>query len=102
MHEANALSGYFKKLEETHRAVEVLRPAWNQKQAVLESTIDYVKNISEVRIHVERAIQRIKTFHILDGEEKLSIKNIAEQIFTICAYLVNLQNPIVKRIKSLT
>jgi hypothetical protein len=38
--------------------------------------------------HVERAIQRIKTFHILDGEEKLYIKNIAEQIFTICAYLV--------------
>jgi hypothetical protein len=34
MHEATALSGYFKKLEETHRAVEVLRPAWNQKQAV--------------------------------------------------------------------
>jgi hypothetical protein len=43
MHKATALSCYFKKLEETHRAVEVLRPAWNQKQAVLESTIDYVK-----------------------------------------------------------
>jgi hypothetical protein len=32
------------------------------------------ENISEVRIHVERAIQRIKTFHILDGEEKLTMK----------------------------
>ena len=30
MHEATALSGYFKKFEETHRAVEVIRPAWNQ------------------------------------------------------------------------
>jgi 3-deoxy-D-manno-octulosonate 8-phosphate phosphatase KdsC-like HAD superfamily phosphatase len=55
------------------------------------------ENISKVRIHVERAMQRIKTFHILDGEGKLSMKDIAEQIFTVCAYLVNLQSPIVKK-----
>jgi hypothetical protein len=30
MHEATALSGYLKKFEETHRAVEVVTPAWNQ------------------------------------------------------------------------
>jgi hypothetical protein len=28
------------------------------------------ENIYKVRIHVERAIQRIKTFHILYGEEE--------------------------------
>jgi hypothetical protein len=69
------------------------------KQPVLKSTIDYVKigingklelmtnsesirseNIYKVRIHVERAIQRIKTFHILYGEDKLCMKDIAEQI----------------------
>ena len=55
------------------------------------------ENISEVRIHVERAIQRIKTFHILYGEDKLCMKDIAEQIFTVCAYLVNFQSPIVKK-----
>ena len=55
------------------------------------------ENISKVRIHVERAIQRIKIFHILDGEVKLSMKDVAEQIFTVCAYLVNFQNPIVKK-----
>jgi hypothetical protein len=43
------------------------------------------------------AIQRIKTFHILDGEVKLSMKDIAEQIFTVCAYLMNLQSPIVNK-----
>jgi hypothetical protein len=66
MHEATAHSCYFKKFEETHRAVEVFGPAWNQS-------------------------------HLLDGEEKLPMKDIAEQIFTICAYLVNLQSPIVKK-----
>jgi hypothetical protein len=43
------------------------------------------ENIFKVRIHVERAIQRIKTFHILVGEDKLSMKDIAIQIFTVCA-----------------
>ena len=54
------------------------------------------ENISKVRIHVERAIQRIKIVHILDGEEKLPMKDITEQIFTICAYLVKFQSHIVK------
>jgi hypothetical protein len=54
------------------------------------------ERISNVRIHIERAIQRIKTYHILDGELKLSMKHIAEQVFTVCAYLVNFQTSIVK------
>ena len=54
------------------------------------------EKISSVRTHIERAIQRIKTFHILDGELKLSMKEIAEQVFTVCAYLVNFQTPIVQ------
>ena len=54
------------------------------------------EKISSVRIHIERAIQRIKTFHILDGELKLSMKEVAEQVFTVCAYLVNFQTAIVQ------
>lgn len=55
------------------------------------------EDISKVRIHVEHAIQRIKTFHILDGELKLSMKELAEQIFTVCGYLINFQTPIVRK-----
>ena len=54
------------------------------------------EKISKIRIHIERAIQRIKTYHILDGELKLSMKHISEQVFTVCAYLVNFQAPIIK------
>jgi predicted CDP-diglyceride synthetase/phosphatidate cytidylyltransferase len=32
MHEATALSGYFKRFEETHRAVKVLKSTWNQSR----------------------------------------------------------------------
>ena len=47
-------------------------------------------------MHVERIMQRIKVYHILDGDLRLSMKHIAEQIFTVCAYLTNFQNPIPK------
>ena len=56
------------------------------------------ENISKVRIHVERAIQRIKTFHILDGEDKLSMKDIAEQIFTVCAYFGEFSKPYCQKV----
>ena len=51
--------------------------------------------IAEARIHVERAIRRIKTFHILDNEVRLSMAHLADQIFTVCAYLINFQSPII-------
>lgn len=50
------------------------------------------EKIAEARIHVERAIQRIKTYHILDNEVQLSMAHLAEQIFTVCAYLFNFQD----------
>lgn len=54
------------------------------------------ERIAEARIHVERAIQRIKTYHILDNELRLTMFSVAEQIFTVCSFLVNFQPPILK------
>ena len=54
------------------------------------------EKIAEARIHVERAIQRIKTYNILNRQIRLSMAHLAEQIFTVCAYLVNFQPPILK------
>ena len=55
------------------------------------------EKIAEARIHVERAIQRIKTFHILDNEVCLCMAHLAEQIFTVCSYLINFQSPILQQ-----
>ncbi|KAL9982931.1 hypothetical protein ACROYT_G005046 [Oculina patagonica] len=55
------------------------------------------EKIAEARIHVERAIQRIKTFHILDNEVRLCMAHLAEQIFTVCSYLINFQSPILQQ-----
>ena len=38
------------------------------------------RRIASVRINVERAIQRIKTFHILDGVMPLSLHLISEDV----------------------
>ncbi len=45
--------------------------------------------IAAVRIHVERAIGRVKNYHILDGVLPLSLSPLANQIFTVCCMLTN-------------
>ena len=55
--------------------------------------------VAQVRIHVERIIQRIRTYHIFDSTAKLSMKDIYESIFMSCAYLTNFQLPIIREEK---
>lgn len=54
------------------------------------------EHVARSRIHVERIIQRIRTFQQLAKTARLSLVDIQEQIFTVCAYLVNLQAPIIR------
>lgn len=54
------------------------------------------KKISEARVHIERAIRRIKQFQILKTEMKMTQKDVYENIFKSCGYLVNFQDPFLK------
>ena len=45
--------------------------------------------IASFRIHVERAIGRVKIYHILDDVLHLSLYPLADQIFTVCCLLTN-------------
>ena len=47
------------------------------------------RHIASVRIHVERAIGRIKKFAILQGNFPLSMSRLANQIVCVCAWLTN-------------
>ena len=53
-------------------------------------------HIASVRIHVERAIGRIKNYHILDGILPVSVAHLADQIFYVCAYLTNFLPPLLQ------
>lgn len=50
-------------------------------------------SIASVRIHVERAIGRIKTCHILDGSLPNTLSPYATQIATVCGFLTNFLPP---------
>ena len=55
------------------------------------------KQISEARVHIERAIRKIKQFDILAGECRLAMVESYRNIFTACAFLVNFQHPFLKK-----
>ena len=54
-----------------------------------------IMSIANVRIHVERAIKRIKAWHIFSQVLVLSSFGSINQIWTVCALLVNFQYPII-------
>jgi DDE superfamily endonuclease/Helix-turn-helix of DDE superfamily endonuclease len=54
------------------------------------------KKIANARIHVERAINRIKWFKILSSVLPLSLAPLFDKILIICAALCNLLDPLVK------
>ena len=51
-------------------------------------------SIASLRIHVERAIGRIKNYHILDGTLPNTLSPYGTQIFTVCGLLTNFMPPL--------
>ena len=54
------------------------------------------QTIAAVRIHVERAIQRIKRFRQIRNEIPLSLHGTVNQIWTVCCLLCNFMDPLIK------
>ena len=52
------------------------------------------QQIASLRIHVERAISKIKNFHIWDRVVPINTFGIVNQMWSVCAFLCNAQNPI--------
>ena len=53
------------------------------------------RRIASLRIHVERAIGRIKTFGICKGTIPISMARLCNQIVCVCAFLSNFQPALV-------
>ena len=58
------------------------------------SEIERTRTIARLRIHVERAIQRLKTFRILRDQIPASMKDIASMLVQVVAALANLKGPL--------
>ena len=59
------------------------------KEEVLET-----QSIARVRIHVERAIRRVKEYHIFDSVLPLSLAGSVNQLWTVCCLLTNFRGPL--------
>jgi hypothetical protein len=55
------------------------------------------QHIAAERIHVERAIRKIKEFHIFDQIIPLSLSGSINQIWAVCGKLTLFQNPIISQ-----
>ena len=62
---------------------------------MLRENVFKTKYIASERIHVERAIQRIKIFNILSNQIPITLLGIIDDIVTVCAALTNLRPPLV-------
>lgn len=56
-----------------------------------EEELQRGRHIASLRIHVERAIGRIKNYGILSGVFPLTMVRLANHIVSVCAWLTNFQ-----------
>ncbi|XP_068754595.1 uncharacterized protein [Montipora capricornis] len=54
------------------------------------------RQIARVRIHVERAIERLKDFKIFQGNLPLTLAPLADQMLIVCGALCNLLKPLAR------
>lgn len=71
-------------------------PFLRGKSQLSEEELVQTRRIASLRIHVERAMERIKNFHIFDKCIPVSLTDIADRIFIVCCVLTNFQQPLVK------
>ena len=64
-------------------------PFKGQRDQLTAEESEETARIASVRIHVERAIGRLKNYDLLNGVLPLSLAPVSDQIFTVCCYLTN-------------
>lgn len=80
------------------RQVKVVFPPFKCKKAQFskEQVFGKSKDIAKARIHIERAIGRMKEFDLLKNELPLSLLDLADDVWTIAGAKSNSQPPLIK------
>ena len=69
-------------------------PTLRNRQQMDGKEVIETQQIASLRIHIERAIRRVKEFDILNGVIPAALSGSANQIWTVCALLTNFQPPL--------
>jgi hypothetical protein len=89
--------GFLIKDELMYRRAElVMPPGAKGHEQMTSQDVQKTKAIANLRIHVERAIQRLKTFRILKNQMPLNLLPLIDDIVVTCAALCNLYSHLVK------
>lgn len=78
----------------TPRGIKLIIPPFKTKRFTRRE-IEETRRIANLRIDVERAMERVKNFRILSGVIPITLSKKTSKTFKICAGLSNLQNPLV-------
>ena len=70
-------------------------PFLSDKAQVNEEEVENTQSVASVRIHVERAISRIKMYKIITNVVPLSLAGVLNKIWTVCCMLLLFQSPII-------
>ena len=83
----------------TPRGVSLIIPPFKkQKKRFLSHEVEATKTIANLRIHVEREMERIQNIRILTGVVPITMASYASKIWKICVRFTNLSPPLVKRV----
>ena len=76
--------------------VELNIPPFLENQGQFSTQdVQKTKTIASLRIHVERAIRRVKEYHFFDSDVPLSTLGSVNQLFSIACLLTNFQGPLI-------
>lgn len=80
----------------TPRGIELIIPPFKKKNYQFTQREVYLtKDIASLRIHVEREMERIKNFRILQGNIPINQGRRISKVFKICTCLTNLWPPLI-------
>lgn len=71
-------------------------PPYLKSKQFSAKEIAAAKKIARVRIHVERAIGRVKQYHLLDSVIPLTLKKVIGPMFRVACFLSSLDKPLVR------
>ena len=74
-------------------------PFLSDKAQFNEEEAENTQSVASVRIHVERAISRIKMYKIITNVVPLSLAGVLNKIWTVCCMLLLFQSPIIDQEK---
>ena len=75
------------------RGIKLVTPAFTKgKKQLSRKDVEKSRQLSRFRIHVERAIRRLKTYKIMSTKMPISLLRYDNSIATICAALCNLRS----------